>query len=347
MDPVALARLILDECRALGFHRAGIAAAPAPLHATELRAYLDAGYAGEMTYLNDARDSADVLLEGARSVVVVALSYGDLVPAGVIARYARGDDYHVVMKAKLNALAATVEKTGARTRACVDTAPILERDWAARAGLGFVGKNNMLIVPGAGSWLLLGELVIDVSAEPSVMDDRPRCGECRACLDACPTGAFVGPHRLDARRCISYLTIELTGVIPRDLRPLIGVRIFGCDVCQEVCPFNSAPGADAAPELRDRRGVVDLLALAEIGAAQFRRFVKRTALRRIHRAQLLRNVCVALGNQGDPSAIPVLRRVLARENALVRAHAVWALARLGDDLSSYVDDDPIVQAELA
>src|SRR5262249_27004812 len=161
---------------------------------------------------------------------------------GPIARYARGADYHIVLKQKLAALAARIEALGGpvAARACVDTAPVLERDLGERAGLGFIGKNTMLIAPGVGSYGLLRELLLDAPATPTGAEERERCGTCRLCLDACPTGAFVDAHTLDARRCISYLTIEHTGAIPRELRPKIGARIFGCDVCQEVCPFNAA-----------------------------------------------------------------------------------------------------------
>lgn len=356
---------MVEAARALGFHRVGVsAAAPAATH-DRFVAWLAAGYAGEMAYLADpgaVRDRRDVrsVCAEARSVVVVALSYGGPPgPAppgrGVIARYARGRDYHMVMKDKLGALADRVAAGLGRAvvaRPCVDTAPVLERDLGERAGIGFVGKNTLLIAPGLGSNVLLGELLLDVEAAPTRDGDEParrRCGSCRACLDACPTGAFASAFVLDARRCISYLTIEHVGAIPRELRPRMGAMIFGCDVCQDVCPFNAA-GSEPAPELRPAREPPDLIALLDLGAAQFRRFVRRTALRRIHRAQLLRNVCVALGNVGDAAAIPALRRAMEREGALVRAHAAWALGRLGDAAwlaeRRGVEHDPAVRGEL-
>jgi epoxyqueuosine reductase len=364
-QPEAVTRLVVEGARALGFHRVGVtAAAPAAGHARFV-AWLAAGYAGEMAYLADpaaVRDRRDVraVCAEARSVVVVALSYGGPpVPVppgrGVIARYARGRDYHMIMKEKLAALADRVAAGLGRpvvSRPCVDTAPVLERDLGERAGIGFVGKNTLLIAPGVGSNVLLGELLLDVEAAPTRDADEParkRCGSCRACLDACPTGAFVDSFVLDARRCISYLTIEHRGTIPRELRPRMGAMIFGCDICQNVCPFNAA-GSEPAPELAALRDPPDLVALLDLGAAQFRRFVRRTALRRIHRAQLLRNVCVALGNAGDARAIPSLRRAMVREGALVRAHAAWALGRLGDAawLSDRlaVEDDLSVRGEL-
>jgi epoxyqueuosine reductase len=276
----------------------------------------------------------------------------------LVARYARGEDYHLVLKAKLRELAARVASLVGRevaSRPCVDTAAVLERDLGERAGLGFVGKNTMLIAPGLGSYVMLGELLLDVEIAAAVAPVEKKCGACTMCLDACPTGAFLGPYALDARRCVSYLTIEHAGAIPRELRAKLGTMIFGCDVCQEVCPFNAAAAAGTtappAPELAPhaRLESPELIRLLALGQNQFRQLVKRTALRRLHRAQLLRNVCVALGNAGDPAAIPPLRRALAEEkSALVRAHAAWALARLGDlpTLRAHVDEDPGVREEI-
>jgi epoxyqueuosine reductase len=242
------------------------------------------------------------------------------------------------MKPKLHRLAERLAALVGRpiaARPCVDTAPLLERDAAEQAGLGFIAKNTMLIAPGLGSYVMLGELVTDLDLTPTAAEPHapPRCGRCRACLDACPTGAFVDAYLLDARRCISYLTIELAGPIPRELRAPIGTRIFGCDVCQEVCPFNAGRERAAAPELAaidDEHGAPDLLRLIGIGQHQYRRFVRRTALRRLSRARLLRNVCVALGNAGDRAAIgPLAARLASDPAALVRRHAAWALGRLG------------------
>jgi epoxyqueuosine reductase len=272
--------------------------------------------------------------------VCVVLSYGapDVVPLarllGRIARYARGEDYHLVVKQKLGVLAGRLAQAGVGSRAAVDTAPLLERDLAERAGLGFVGKNTMVIVPGLGSYVVLGELLLDAEAAPTEGDTRKRCGSCRACLDRCPTGAFVDEHVLDARRCISYLTIEHTGEIPVELRPLMGAMVFGCDICQEVCPFNTAVSAGhaepPAPELTAGREVPELIALLQIGTAQHRKLVRRTALRRVHRAQLQRNAAIALGNLGDAAAVPALTEAAANGHPLVRPHAAWALARIAD-----------------
>ena len=318
--------------------------------------WLAKGYAADMEWLHrdsDSRQDPRALLPSARTVIVAALSHAHpdgeegnaRIPPerlrhgarGIIARYARGADYHHVLKRRLQKLGdALCEMMGRPVQrlACVDTAPLLERDLAAHAGLGFVAKNTMLIAPGHGSYLSLGALLVDFECAPGAPSPS-RCGSCRACLDACPTGAFVGPHVLDARRCISYLTIENRGPIPRELRPLIGARIFGCDICQEVCPFNAAVGQDAArsgdAELAPRGGYSrpPLLHLLRLGAAQFRKWQQQSALRRIHRPELLRNVAVALGNVGDEEAFSPLVEALAEPSSLVRTHVVWALGQLG------------------
>jgi epoxyqueuosine reductase len=231
---------------------------------------------------------------------------------------------------------------------------VLERAWAERGGLGFIAKNTMLIAPGAGSYLVLGELLVDADLAPTAPEEppKPRCGTCRACLDACPTQAFVDAYLLDARRCISYLTIEHHAAIPRELRASIGTWVFGCDVCQEVCPFNAGDGEPHDPLLSPRSGehaLPDLVALAHKGANQLRQFVKRTALRRVPREVLLRNVAVALGNTADLGAIPALAALLRERAPLVREHAVWALGQLGafDVLRAHDDDHAAVRDELA
>jgi epoxyqueuosine reductase len=282
---------------------------------------------------------------------------------GSVGRYARGEDYHLVMKRKLTALAERCEVLAGRplrSRVCVDTAPLLEHEVARAAGLGFSGKSTLTIVPGVGTWVLLGELLLDVELPPSAPLPQG-CGSCRACLDACPTGAFVDAHVLDARRCISYLTIENQGEIPRELRAPIGTRVFGCDVCQEVCPFNASQAARTrAPELapRPELDVIDLVGLLELGAASYRKLVKRSALRRAPRATLARNAAIALGNTRDPRAAAPLERALENDpSALVRSHAAWALGELGAaagatgkaalESAAHSDADPSVREEAA
>ncbi len=348
-SPSDLAAQVRAAGAELGFARVGFAAIdPLELGAERLSAWLGAGRHADMGYLEGERHDPRALLDGAKTLIAVALAYPaarGLVPlrsgehgtplVGTIARYARGEDYHDVMRKKLRRLADAVANALARpvlARHCVDTAPLLERAAAERAGIGFAAKSTMTIVPGVGSYVMLGELLVDAEIAPdSAM--APRCGSCRLCLDACPTGAFVDAHVLDARRCISYLTIETRGPIPRELRPLIGTRVFGCDVCQDVCPFNAAAeGKPSAPELAPKPHLLapDLIELLELGSARYRQFVKGTALRRTHRAQLARNAAIALGNTRDPRAIvPLARAVAAHTSPLVRGHAAWALGEIG------------------
>jgi epoxyqueuosine reductase len=359
---------VIELARELGFHRAAIVPIEAPRRHELYASWLASGMHGEMAYLAEPahtgpRRDLRALLESARSLIVVALAYdrADPVPAdrllrGKIARYARGEDYHLVVRDKLVALADAIARELGRpvaSRPCVDSAPVLEREWAERGGLGFVAKNTMLIAPGLGSYVVLGELLVDVELPVTAPEQptKPRCGSCRACLDACPTRAFSDAYVLDARRCISYLTIEHQGAIPRELRPAIGTWVFGCDVCQEVCPFNAGEGEPADALLRPRsldHALPDLVALAGKGANQLRQLVRRTAMRRVSREVLLRNVAVALGNTGSPEAIPALQGLLAHRSPLVRSHAVWALAQLGarDVLAACNDSDPMVIEEL-
>ena len=372
LSPGALSAAVVEAARELGFHAVGIAPALPARRFAAFEEWLARGMHGDMAYLADPahrEPRADVrtLLAGARSVVVVALAYdASVVPLerlrGQVARYARNRDYHSIIKARLRELADRLSRLAGRpvaARPCVDTAPVLERELAERAGLGFVGKNTLLIAPGLGSYLLLGEVILDVELEPTAASEpaKSRCGACTACLDACPTGAFVGPHVLDARRCISYLTIEHRGAIPRELRRALGTRIFGCDVCQEVCPFNAAAPARIAPDAglaltvrAAEKSAPDLIRTLGLGAAQMRQLVRGTPLRRAGRDGLLRNVCVALGNAGDPAAIPALARALAGDrSSLVRGHAAWALGQLGarDVLAAARDRDPSVESEIA
>jgi epoxyqueuosine reductase len=373
-SPPELSRRVAEAARTLGFSRVGFARAdPLSEGKVRLEEFLAAGHAGTMSYLAERpRHDPRELLPEAKSVIAVALAYGDRSPlpkhgaaglVGRVARYARGTDYHLVLKERLAALADRLpELTGkpVKSRACVDTAPLLERELAARAGLGFHGKSTLLIAPGAGTYVLLGELLVDVELEPSAPTFADQgCGSCRACLDACPTTAFVEPHRLDARRCISFLTIESPDDVPRELRPAIGNRVFGCDACQEACPYNHGRSARAGTdELAPRAdlGELDLVALLELGAAGYRKLVRRSALRRTPRPTLQRNAAIALGNSDDPRAVAPLARALEQNpSALVRRHAAWALGELGRHADSSArlalrraldfDPDPEVRSE--
>lgn len=345
------------RARDLGFSLVGITTAESSKHMEHYRAWIGAGYHGKMEYLSrgDAvRRRADLTgtMAAVRSCVVVAHEYyrEDSAGAtadpsrGVIARYARGDDYHDVVRHKLEELLRWLDERiegGVRGRAYVDTGPILERELARRAGLGWFGRNTMLISPEIGSYFFVGVLLLDVDLPTDRLFPDDRCGTCRACLDACPTQALLGRDAsgapvIDARRCISYLTIELRGSIPRGLRPAIGNRVFGCDICQEVCPWNehfARPTQEEAYDAREGLDGPDLLDLAKrllaVDEEGFGRLFRGSALRRARRGGLLRNVCVALGNWGSEEAVPTLTSALSDVAPLVRAHAAWALARIG------------------
>ena len=329
----------------IGFDLAGIATLGPPDSAGEFDAWLERGYAGEMRYLTGPgaalrRDSRRPE-PGMRSALVVALNYGGTQPSGPIARYARGDDYHAVMRDKLGELgtwlSAEWRGNGAapRTRAYVDTGPVLERDLARRAGLGWFGKNTNLINPGLGSFFFIGALFTDLALEPDAPFDADRCGTCTRCLDACPTHAFVAPRTLDATRCISYLTIELKGAIPVELRPAIGELLYGCDICQDVCPWNVRFSRDAAePRLVPRadRVAPDAAELLGLDQQAWRERFGASALARAGRRGLARNAAVALGNRRDrrdPRAIAVLEAARTGDpEPLVREHAAWALDQI-------------------
>lgn len=328
----------------VGFTRVGVARAePLTEDAARLSAWLAAGHHGEMAYMSENADvradpTHERMLASARSVVVLATAYGRS-PAlegpepGRIARYAQGRDYHALLYDRTRPLRRLLQAQGAAARACVDTLPALERAWAARAGVGFVGKNACVIVPGIGSHVLLSMLVTSAELEPDA-PMRERCGECRLCLDACPTSAFVGPKQLDARRCIAYLTIEHDGAIDASLRAGMGQWLFGCDVCQDVCPFNRT--AQASPEARDpfapkarwrELAAEDFLRMDE---ACFDRYSRASALRRAGRESMARNAAIVLGNRGDKRHLPVLQRAAERDpSQVVREAASWALGVLG------------------
>jgi epoxyqueuosine reductase len=325
-----------------GFDLAGVAAAEAPRHLAFFPEWVARGYAGTMSYLSsqtERRSDLRAAFPWARSVLSVALQYDTPHPysteaapdRGWIARYAWGDDYHDVMKARLDAVVARLaEEAGPfRARTYVDTGPIAERAYAAAAGLGAWGKNTCLLHPEHGSWFFLGEAVTDLDVEPDV----PRadmCGSCTACLDACPTGAFPTAYVLDATRCISYLTIELKEAIPEAQREGIGRHVFGCDICQDVCPWNRKRSRSGDESFEARLGLVapDLAELATLDAAAFSERFRRSPVKRARRRGLLRNVAVALGNSGDPSRRPLLEHLTRDEDPVVQEHALWALRRL-------------------
>ena len=305
----------------LGFDLVGFTTAAPPPHAGEFCDWLAAGYHGEMNYLaRRAADRADLikLLPGVRSVIVVGMNYGTTGTAH-LARYAAGQtDYHEIMGDRLAKLAEFV----GNAIWYVDTGPVLERDLAQRAGIGWIGKHTNLISRQFGNWIFLGE-VLTTHDIPSDVPASEHCGSCRRCIGACPTGAIVAPYRLDARQCISYLTIELKGSIPVDLRSKIGDRIFGCDDCLEVCPWNRYAKPVIPP--RPLPALVEMLAWND---RQFAEFFRGTPIYRLKRRGWLRNICVALGNAGNQAAVPALRRSLDDPEPLIREHAGWATEQL-------------------
>ncbi len=331
-----------EHARRLGFDPVGIAPAADADDFAHLRRWLDQGYAGAMDYMQrqaEARRHPAALLPVVRSVVMLGMNYypgeppeGDGRLLGRVARYAGGLDYHDVLWAKLNELLAWVQARvpGAQGRGVVDTAPLLERDFARRAGLGWIGKNTMLIDKRRGSYLFLAAVLLDLELRADAPFTAQHCGTCTRCLDACPTQAFAGPYQLDARRCISYLTIELRGPIPDELRPGLGDWIFGCDVCQEVCPWNRKSQPCDEPTLAPTQAglTADLIEILGLSEDEFRRRYRRTPLWRPRRRGLLRNAALALGNLGDPRALPALERACADPEPLVRDAARWAIARI-------------------
>ena len=306
------------------------------------RAFLALGRHGKMDWLArdpERREDPRALWPAARTAIIGAMSYApDADPLatlgqddrGTISVYARNRDYHELLKGRLKQLAGWLHgRTGAAVKVFVDTAPILEKPLAERAGLGWQGKHTNLVSRRFGSWLFLGEILTDLELPPDE-PETDHCGTCRRCLDVCPTDAFPAPYQLDARRCISYLTIEHKGPIAPELRPLIGNRIYGCDDCLAVCPWNKFAQAARAAGLRARPELV-APALAELAAlddAAFRKLFTASPIKRIGHARFLRNVLIAIGNSGDPRLVPAAHARLADRSPLIRGMAVWALARL-------------------
>jgi epoxyqueuosine reductase len=335
---------IKEKAASLGFDLCGVAAADSFPELSFLRDWLDCGYAGEMAYMTRSADRrADVrqVLPGARSVIVTGTIYNVDRPystecrdpeASLIARYAWGDDYHDVLKERLEALLNWLHAESPEpfdARAYVDTGPVQERVYAQYAGLGWIGKNTCLINARLGSWLFLSEIICTLALEPDV-PVLDQCGTCTLCLEACPTGALTGPHVLDSTRCLSYLTIELRSDIPADHRRALGTHVYGCDVCQEVCPYNQAPprSEDAAWQPRAGLDLPRLVDLWRAPDAELRALLRGSAMTRAKLAGLRRNVAVALGNSGTAAAADALAgRSSDRpslDDPLVQRHVAWA-----------------------
>jgi len=332
-----------------GFDLAGVARVDAPPDLAPFADWVARGHAGEMRYLSEQvakRVDARVAFPWARSLLCVGLQYdtphaysteATSAGRGWISRYAWGDDYHDVLRAMLERLRERLaaELGPFEARAYVDTGPIAEKAWAAAAGIGALGKNTCLLHPEHGSWFFLGELVTDLDLAASA----PRadlCGSCTACLDACPTQAFPAPYVLDATRCISYLTIELKGAVPGPLREGVGRHVFGCDICQDVCPWNRRRRHRGAPAFEPREGACapELGALAGLDPAAFAERFRRSPVKRARRRGLLRNVALAIGNAGGATERPLLERLAEDADPLVAEHARWGLRRLDARLSA-------------
>ena len=333
MVPVDAAKILREAATRLGFDAFGVAPAQAPAHARDLHEWLARSFQGEMTWMNrDPGTRADPQKydPAAHTILVAGVSSRQTSPPlgrGRIAAYAQGSDYHDFIREKLETLAReTVATWGGTYRVCVDTSPILEKPLAALAGIGWQGKNTLLIHREHGPWLLLGCLLTDLEI-PAAAPDADHCGTCTRCLDACPTRAFPRPYVLDARRCLAYLTIEHPGSIPEEFRPLVGDRLFGCDECLEVCPWNRH--AQNARELsltpRPRPDLRDMLAWDD---ARFRLEFRGTPVFRLKRNRWLRNISIVLGNIGTRADLPALEKAAGDRDPLVREHAAWAVERL-------------------
>jgi epoxyqueuosine reductase len=340
MEELQLTAELKREAHRLGFELAGVCPAVTPGGVSQFHEWLAAGYAGTMDYLPsraEAYSHPRHVLDGARSLLLLALPYRTVEPEppqpgrGRVSRYAWGHDYHDVIRERLRTLAEFLAERSpqARVRTIVDTAPLMEREFAQMAGLGWIGKNTLLLNKVAGSWFFLAALVTDLELAYDQPHDTDHCGTCRACLDACPTDAFVDAYVLDARRCISYLTIELRDPMPRELRESVGDWLFGCDICQEVCPWNHKAPATDENQLQPLAGVttLELTALFELDDAEFRARFRQTPLWRPRRRGLLRNAAIVLGNQRPPEAIGALVRGLNDGEPLVRGACAWALGR--------------------
>lgn len=348
MSPRATADLLKSWALEAGFDRAGTARLDPSEHGEAYLRWIARGDQAGMGYLErrvESRLDPSQVFPGARSVLCVALQYHPLYredgerqpePRGDlwrrVARYARGKDYHDVMGDRLKILEARIREAfpGCQTRRYVDTGPVLERELAARAGIGAMGKNTMLLHPEAGSWFLLGELFLDLDLSP----DQPLtdlCGSCTLCLEACPTGALAEPFRLDSNRCISYWTIEHRGALPPEARRMVGGWVFGCDVCQEVCPWNREPAGAVHPEMElpPERGELDLARLLRLPREEYVERFRGSPMKRAKLAGLQRNAAVAMGNRLESRYVAPLAEALREGEPLVRGHAAWALGRIG------------------
>ncbi len=343
-DPEVDTPLLLARACALGAGDAGVAAL-GELDATPLREWLERGYGAGMDYLRKhlpLRDHPEAILPGARTALIIALPYAGHTPGETpddgIAHYARGGDYHTVIGDILWELIGEITTTyaGAECRAFVDATPLPERELARRAGLGWVGRHSLLIHPQFGSRFVIGGILTNLPLLPATLLESGDCGTCNRCRASCPTGA-LGNGVVDARRCLSYLTIEHKGAIPEEIRPLQGSRLFGCDSCQDACPHN-ATTAPGSPGLAASAVITELPELLKLTSEEFKERYRHTALYRTKRTGLLRNACVALGNLGNEAHLPALQGALQDEDPIIREHAEWAIERI-IELCGFVDEE--------
>ncbi len=340
-DLAALTTRLKEEATRLGFDRVGVAPAVVPAGYGHYLEWLEQGRAAGMAYLQnraEARGHPSHVLDAARSVIVVAMIYGRPEPTppgptqGKVARYARGDDYHEILWRRLDQLLGWLktERPGLVGRAVCDTAPLLERDFARLAGLGWIGKNTCLIDRKIGSFTVLGAVLVDAELAYDEPMATGYCGTCTRCLDACPTDAFVAPYQLDARRCLSYWTIEHKGAIPDEMADRLGDWAFGCDICQDVCPWNrkAPPGSEPGLDPKTEWINPDLIAWLDRDPSEFRKALKGTALARSKRSGLVRNAALILGHRGSTEAVPALVARLTDLDPVVRAASAWALGRI-------------------
>ncbi|HEY0528498.1 MAG TPA: tRNA epoxyqueuosine(34) reductase QueG [Gemmatimonadaceae bacterium] len=340
-EAVGITSLIKAQAYGLGFDLVGITDLGPMDTASAFASWIDNGYAGDMEYLRrgaEKRTDSRLPYPGTVSAVVVGLNYGGWTASGPVARYARGDDYHDLVISRLEQLHEWLNtEVGYATpgKAYVDTGPLLERDLARRAGLGWFGKNTNLVNPRIGSFFFIGALLVDLELETDPPFEADRCGSCTRCLDACPTNAFVEPRVLDARNCISYLTIEQKGSIPTELRNALGENLYGCDICQEVCPWNQRFALELREPSLQPRAVVGTRSaremareILEMDETEFQSAFKGSPMKRAKRRGLARNAAVVLGNIGDARDEELLRQTLEHDEPLVRDHAEWALSRI-------------------
>ena len=357
---------IEEQAYALGFDGFGITSSELGEAGYKFSQWLEMGYSGEMAYMargEEKRRDPNLVLENIKSIICLRTNYLtkdkgmeflNFPEKGDVSLYALNKDYHDIITPRLKELEKIIQKEfeGCKTKIYVDTGPILEKPLAERAGLGWIGKHTNLLSEDIGSWYFLSEILVDV-----VLPESERainhCGTCRSCIDICPTNAIVAPYVLDAKKCISYLTIELKGVIPVEFRQAIGNRIYGCDDCQIICPWNSYAVKTDEPAFKDMNSNFLLIDLIQLSDEDFRKRFKGSPIKRIKRRGLLRNVAIALGNSKNPKAVPFLIRALNDKEPLIRAHIVWALGELllSESISLLneklaEEEDPMVLGEI-